>query len=144
MKSINKSAPVKAEKSIIINADIQKVWKTLTDINNWSDWNHDIPLSKLNGEIKIGQTFDWHTGRSKIHSEIHTYNPNIEFGWTGKVLGISAIHNWKLSEIENTTKVIVEESMEGFLTQLFRKSIQKNLDNGMEKWLELLKNECEN
>ena len=76
MKSINKSAPVKAEKSIIINADIQKVWQTLTDINNWSDWNHNIPLSKLNGEIKIGQTFDWHTGRSKIHSEIHTYNPN--------------------------------------------------------------------
>ncbi|AFL79852.1 Polyketide cyclase / dehydrase and lipid transport [Aequorivita sublithincola DSM 14238] len=143
MKPINNSAPVKAEKSIIINSDIDKVWQILTDIDNWSNWNSDISKSKINGEIRKAQTFDWKTGGTKLHSEIHTYNPKNKFGWTGKVLGVYAIHNWNLTETENGTTVLVAESMEGFLAKLFRKSFQKTLENGMTNWLELMKKECE-
>lgn len=88
MKSIINSAPVKAEKSIIINSNIERVWKVLTDIDNWSNWNSYISKSKINGGIETGQTFDWKTGGTKLHSEIHTYNPKNEFGWTGKILGV--------------------------------------------------------
>ncbi|SMO32289.1 Polyketide cyclase / dehydrase and lipid transport [Saccharicrinis carchari] len=143
MKPINSSAPVKAKKSIVIHADIERVWNILTHINKWSAWNADISISKMNGQIQVGQTFDWKTGGTTLHSNIHTCNPNTQFGWTGKVFGVYAIHNWILSETANGTKVTVEESMEGILAKLFRKSFQQTLENGMANWLESLKKECE-
>lgn len=54
-----------------------------------------------------------------------------------------AIHNWTLTEIDGQTKVSVDESMDGFFAKLLKKSFNKNLENGMQKWLDLLKQECE-
>lgn len=54
-----------------------------------------------------------------------------------------AIHNWTLTEKDRTTLVEVDESMEGFLASLFKKSFNDNLEKGMQKWLELLKAQCE-
>ena len=98
---------------------------------------------KLNGVLKPETTFDWKTGGAKIHSTLHTVEPFKNLGWTGKAMGAFAIHNWILNEINGQTQVTVEESMEGFLVRLFKKSFQKSLENGMQKWLELLKRECE-
>lgn len=143
MKTINNSAPVKSEKSIVIKSDIEKVWQILTDIDNWSNWNSDISKSKINNKIQTGRTFSWKTGGAKLQSKIHTYNPVNEFGWTGKFLGAYAIHNWRLSYSDKGTIVKVSESMEGFLTKVFQKSFQQTLEKRMNKWLKLLKQECE-
>ncbi len=35
------------------------------------------------------------------------------------------------------------ESMEGFFAKLLKSSFNKNLEQGMQRWLDLLKNECE-
>jgi uncharacterized protein YndB with AHSA1/START domain len=143
MKSINNNAPVQCSKSITINANSETVWKVLTDINRWSDWQTDIKNPKLNGEMKINTTFDWKTGGAKIHSTIHTVDRNHKFGWTGKTFGMFAIHNWTLSETNGQTTVLVNESMEGFLAKVFKKSFNKNLEKGMVNWLYLLRLECE-
>ena len=143
MKSINNNAPVICSKSITINADCEKVWSILTNINNWASWQTEISKPKLNGELLPNTTFDWKTGGAKIHSTIHTVEPFSYFGWTGKTLGMFAIHNWSLTEINGQTEVSVDESMEGFLANLFKKSFNKNLEKGMHNWLELLKIECE-
>ena len=57
--------------------------------------------------------------------------------------GVYAIHNWTLTETDGNTIVKVDESMEGILARLFRKSFNKNLEKGMQRWLDLLKLECE-
>ncbi|MFM9986343.1 MAG: SRPBCC family protein [Flavobacteriales bacterium] len=144
MKSINTNAPVKCSKSITINASIEKVWSVITNINEWANWQTDISNLKLNGDLKRNTTFNWKTGGAKIHSTIHTVEPSKNFGWTGKTFGMYAIHNWKLTELNGQTTVEVDESMEGFLAGLLKKSFNKNLEKGMVKWLELLKQECEN
>lgn len=143
MKRINNNAPVKCSKSIMINEDIASVWKVLTNINQWANWQDDISKSNLNGELKPDATFDWKSGGAKIHSTLHTVEPFTNFGWTGKTFGIFAIHNWTLKETNGQTEVVVEESMEGFIAKLFKGAFNKNLQKGMQKWLELLKNECE-
>jgi len=74
---------------------------------------------------------------------LHTINPEKEFGWTGKTFGMFAIHNWTLTELNGQTIVKVDESMEGFLARLFKKSFNRNLKKGMVKWLDLLKRQCE-
>ncbi len=143
MRSINKSAPVKCSKKITIGADNKKVWGVLTNIDNWATWQKDISRPKLNGALKPETTFDWKSGGIKIHSTLHTVKPFSHFGWTGETFGMFAIHNWTLTDMGGKTMVEVEESMEGFIARLFRNSFNKNLENGMQKWLELLKQECE-
>ena len=143
MISINHKAPVKCSKSISINASCEEVWKILTDINLWANWQTDISNPKINGELKPETTFTWITGGAKIHSTLHTVAPYKDFGWTGKTFGLLAIHNWTLSEINGKIEVSVAESMEGFLTKIFKKTFQKNLEKGMQNWLDLLKVTCE-
>lgn len=143
MRTINPNAPVICSKTVVIQADSQKVWALLTDINNWETWQTDISKPKLNGTLKAGTTFNWKTGGAKIHSTLHTVNPCSQFGWTGKTFGMFAIHNWTLTEMNGLTTVEVDESMEGFLAKLFKQSFNESLGKGMQKWLDLLKQTCE-
>ena len=99
MKSINNNAPVKCSKTITIKASSEKVWKVMTNINNWATWQTEISNPKLNGELKPNSTCVWKTGGAKITSTLHTVEPNKQFGWTGKTFGMFAIHNWTIAEI---------------------------------------------
>ncbi len=143
MKSINNDAPVKCSKTITINASSEKVWAVLTDIDKWTEWQTDISSAKTNGELQPNNTFQWKSGGVNIYSTLHTVEPYKFFGWTGKTFGLFAIHNWTLSELNGQTQVDVEESMEGFLAALFKNMFNKNLEKGMETWLNLLKQTCE-
>jgi hypothetical protein len=93
--------------------------------------------------LQAGTTFDWKNEGYKIHSTLHTVDSAAHIGWTGYAMGQFAIHNWTLEETPEGTRVIVEESMEGFLTRLFKKSFNKSLEKGMVNMLDLLKTECE-
>ena len=143
MKQINMHAPVTCKKSIQIEANSQKVWSVLTNINEWANWQTDIRMPALQGPLQPNATFDWKTGGAKIHSTLHTVEPFKNFGWTGKTFGMYTIHNWVLTDLNRMTEVLVEESMEGLLASLFKKSFNRNLEKSMQKWLDLLKLECE-
>ena len=143
MKSINLNAPVKCSKSITVNASAEKVWNIMTNIDHWASWQKEISNPKLNGTLKSKSSFVWKTGGAKIQSTLHTVEPFKHFGWTGKTFGMFAIHNWTLTEEQGQTKVSVDESMEGLLAKLFKNTFNKNLEKGMQNWLDMLKNECE-
>lgn len=140
---INSHAPVTCSKSILIHATPQQVWNILSNINAWDRWQTDISHPKLIGELTSGASFNWKTGGAKIHSTLHTVEANKTIGWTGKTFGAYAIHNWTITVFNDSTKVSVDESMEGFLTRLFKKSFNKSLAKGMQHWLILLKVESE-
>lgn len=74
---------------------------------------------------------------------MHTVEAYKFLGWTGTSFGMYAVHNWTLTEKEDNTLVEVEESMEGWLARIFKKMMNKNLEKGMQTWLELLKRKCE-
>jgi uncharacterized protein YndB with AHSA1/START domain len=143
MKSINSKAPVKCSKMVTIRASSERVWAILTDINNWPTWQTDISQSVVHGDVRPGTTFDWKSGGVKINSTLHTVEPYRNFGWTGRSLGMTAIHNWTLMESNGQTIVSVAESMEGFIATLLRRSLNSNIDTGMHNWLTMLKQEIE-
>lgn len=143
MKKINAKAPVKCSRKIIINSGIEKVWSVLTDIDHWPDWQTAVSCSKINGALVPGTSFDWKSGGLKFHSILHTVEPFTSFGWTGKTIGSYAIHNWTLKDMNGKTEVFVQESLEGFLVGLFKKTFNKVLERGMEESLEQLKGGCE-
>jgi uncharacterized protein YndB with AHSA1/START domain len=124
MKSINSGAPVKYSKDVLIDESPTNVWAVMTDIDNWTKWQSAIRNPKLNGKLKPNSTFDWKMRGTKIHSTLHTVEPFTKFGWTGKILGVSANQNWTLTDLNGQTLVSVHE---------------REMDN----WLVLLKAECE-
>ena len=140
---INQNAPVKQEKQIIINANPEKVWEILTNIEKWSDWNSMIKSTQLEGSLEQGEKFVWHINGAKIKSTIQLINKNEVFGWTGKTFGGTAIHIWYLEKTESGTLLKVKESMQGWLIRLFKRKANKDLERDMEKWLKELKNQCE-
>ena len=54
-----------------------------------------------------------------------------------------AIHNWTITIKDRKTEVIVEESLEGLFAKLLKNMLNKDLEKGMQNWLNLLKQECE-
>ncbi|MDD3787073.1 MAG: SRPBCC family protein [Petrimonas sp.] len=140
----NKNAPVYYSGKIIINSSAENVWKILSDIDNWPQWQKAIEYARLNGELTPGTTFDWKNGSSKIHSTLHTVKAPNYIGWTGKSMGINAVHSWKITSLGNgTTEVFVEESMEGLLTKLMKNYLNKIVKQALQKSLEELKIACE-
>ncbi len=129
---INENAPVKSRNQIEIKAPLDIVWNTLTDVSNWPKWQKSLTEVKVDGRIEEGLSFEWKVGGLSIKSKIHTSKPYEAFGWTGTTIGASAIHNWTFVEKdENTTIVIVEESLQGVFPGLFSGYFQKNLDSGV-------------
>ena len=63
--------------------------------------------------------------------------------WTGKTLGIKAIHAWELKPRNDATRVRTEESYEGLVARLFRGSLQKTLDRALADGVRYLKAEVE-
>lgn len=143
MKNINENAPAKNTQSIMIQANVSRVWEVLTTMENWPGWNDKIQKIKLNGPVKVGTTFGWKTAGARIHSTLHTVDAYKYLGWTGKAFGAFAIHNWELTEENGQTKVTVAESMEGWLVKLLRKMMNEKLESGNRDWLEKLKAVCE-
>lgn len=139
----NPGAPVKMQQRIIIQASPAQVWQVLTDINGWAAWQPDIQRSRLHGALQPGTTFDWKSNGAGIHSTLHTVDPANEFGWTGKSLGVYAIHNWTLTATPGGTQVTVNETMQGLLASLLRVFLNPGLTKGTRHWLERLKAKVE-
>ncbi|MCB0427783.1 MAG: SRPBCC family protein [Mangrovimonas sp.] len=128
---INQNAPVKSNSEIAINAPVEKVWLILTKINDWPTWQTEVTASNLKKDLKEGAEFKWKAGGLSFTSQIHTIEPNIKFGWTGKTFGANAIHNWFFKSEGDKTIVYVEESLQGIFPKLFKRYFQKNLDVGV-------------
>ncbi len=140
---INQEAAVIQSKSIIINETPEKIWRILSDVEKWNDWNVKIKKVRIDDELKLSSEFTWVSGGAKIKSKVHTYDFNKTLGWTGKTFGARAIHNWYFEETVNGTKITVEESMEGWLIGLMKKKMNSMLERDMTLWLEELKTESE-
>lgn len=136
---VNQEAPVIAYSSIEIVAPVEAVWKTLTDIENWPVWQSAVSEATLLGDLASDTEFVWKAGGLTFHSQLHTVEPFQAVGWTGRTMGVSAIHNWQLSYQDGVTTVAVSENLSGFLPWLMRRKFRKDLQVGMSKNLAELK-----
>ena len=128
-----------SSEEIIINSPVEEVFKILSDVNNWPEWQSAVTKARINGPVKPGTKFKWKAGGLLINSKLHTVNPGSEIGWTGRIWWIKAVHNWSLSNENNNTKVVVRESLSGLGSSM----MQKSLNEGMKKNLLELKNKAE-
>lgn len=142
--NIDTKAPVFARKEILIHAPLEMVWKLQTDIENWNRWQPEITSAKLEGALEADTIFRWKAKGLNIVSTLHTVNPLKQIGWTGLSLGMFAIHNWMFEARGETTLVITEESLSGWLTRLMVLLNPRFLERSLETSLNNLKFNAEN
>ena len=131
---------------IEINASPEKIWKILTDFNNYPNWNPFI--KQLTGEVKVGSKIKVKIQLPEAKSmtfkpTILTYQSNEELSWLGALFfkGIfDGEHKFELIENENgTTTFIQSEQFKGILVPLFKKQLHNNTKRGFEQMNQKLK-----
>jgi hypothetical protein len=140
---INRNAPVQSKGDVEIAADPETVWKVLATIDRWPDWNPDIKSVSLDGSVAKGTRFRWKAGAWKIVSVIQNVKRARLLAWTGRMMGIKAVHVWHLEPRGAGTLVLNEESWDGLVARLLRRSLQKTLDKANASGLARLKAEAE-
>jgi uncharacterized protein YndB with AHSA1/START domain len=136
---INRNAPVITRDAIVIAAPLSTVWKVLTDIAAWPEWQQDINRASLEGPLATGTVFHWSTAGLDIASTIGALVPQERIAWSGHAQGIMDVHVWRLTPLSNGVRVQTEGSWDGEGVQRERDRMQQALDRSIHSWLERLK-----
>jgi uncharacterized protein YndB with AHSA1/START domain len=140
---INESAPVIGRSETEIDAPVETVWDVLTAVESWPAWNPEVKSMSYEGELGEGASFRWKAGPGTITSTIREINAPRRIAWTGKTFGINATHVYRLEDRNGKTFARTEESYEGLVARVLRRSLQKTLDKALEQGLAHLKREAE-
>ena len=140
---INETAPVIASGEVEVAADANTIWEMMTSIDRWPEWNADVASATLHGRLAPGSKFIWSAGKLTITSTISQVDGPRILAWTGKTMGIKAIHVWQIVEIDKKVLVTTEESWEGMLPGLMPNMMQKMLKRSIDSGLLHLKVEAE-
>lgn len=136
---IDYNAPLNAKKDILISAPVEQVWSELAKIDQWSTWQPDVTSSKLDGTLEIGTLFYWKAKGLNIISTLQIVEPMHRIGWTGKSLGMQAIHLWTFEQREDCTYVKTEESLAGWFPRILKFLDPKFLEKSLQNSLQVLK-----
>jgi uncharacterized membrane protein len=140
---IDAKAPLKAKKQIVIETPVDTVWAIQSDIKNWPKWQKEVTYALLDGELAKGTVFNWKAMGMRIISELQEVSKNKTIGWSGKSIGMNAIHIWNFEKQGNKTRVITEESLSGWLPRVIKIFKPDFLEQSLSKALERLKDQAE-
>ena len=140
---IDYKAPLSAEASTLISSSITKVWSEITNIDGWAKWQPDVTSARLDGPLTVGTQFYWDAKGLKIISKIQVCETPRSIGWTGKSLGMQAIHLWFFEEASDGTRVTTKESLSGWVPRLLRLLDPQFLTKSLHNSLRVLKTHVE-
>ena len=139
----DKEAPVYSREEVVVKAPPETVWDVISKIDEWPRWNADIKEARIEGDLAPGTSFTWKAGPGTIRSTLREVDRPHVLGWTGRTMGIPAIHVYRLEQADGQTRVVLEESWNGVLSRLLRKPFQKTLDKAVRDGLRAVKTEAE-
>lgn len=132
---------------IEINASPETVWEILIDAEKWQEWyvgaeNVQI-INNSNGVLNEESVFRWKTMGLNFSSEIKEFVPNERLSWESRKRSIKGYHAWLIIPTESGSRVITDESQNGWLSFL-EKIFQPNKLHGLHDiWLQELKKKAE-
>ena len=141
--NIDQKAALRAKKEIVIDAPAGKVWSLLTGIDDWSRWQPDVTSARLDGKLSVGTEFKWKAKGLNITSTIQELEPDKKIGWTGKSIGMKAVHRWTFEPKGDLTHIITEESLSGWFPGVLKIFDPAFLEKSLTGSLQILKAEAE-
>ncbi len=140
---MNASASAVSSASATVNTPAAVVWDVLTDFSSWPIWNKSVSKIELKGDVTVGSTFVWVANGTKIVSMLEELDHPRRVAWSGRTLGIRAIHVWEFEESDGGTFVHTSESFEGLIVKLLRGMMKRMLSKTLEQSVHALKTEAE-
>lgn len=141
--AIDRAAPVVTEHTVEIEAPIAEVWRVLTDVDAWHQWNPGIVESAAVTALGPGAAFSFKS-EVAVKAEVTLWQPPNELGWRARTFGAESKSIWHLESIgPNATRVHTEESLRGLAATLMQWKLQPALADGLASWQEHLKSVCE-
>ena len=111
------------KESIKINAPMEKVWQTFTDLTRWTEWNtvmSEIVCDDkclLNGK-DIRCCFRPFIFPIKVNIKIHDIVPFERVIWSAQKKGLFAFHEFFFQEHESSIVVTSKETFSGVLSSV--------------------------
>jgi hypothetical protein len=139
----DRGAPVFSEGRIEVSASPEALWDVLADFEKWPTWNPDVDSVTLNGPVAKGTIFRWNAGPTRLVSTLQRVDRPRALGWTGRTMGVRAIHLWRFEPRPGGAVASMEESFDGAVAKLLRRRLQKQLDETTAKGLQALKRAAE-
>lgn len=140
---VSRTAPVIESATVEVSAPAEIVWAVLTDFERWPRWNPSVTRMEFSGSLDVGTTFRWVGGGARISSRIEEVEPSRRVVWSGRTLGIAAVHAWSLTPCADGTRVFTEESFAGFLPRVLPGMMRRMLGKALQEGLVALKAEAE-
>ncbi len=108
------------EESILINADLKKVWDTFTNLTCWKDWNSVImdvesDVKCIESGCRLSCNFRPFLFPINATIEIQGVIPQKSISWSVKKLSLIAEHEFDFQETDKGTLVISREIFDGFI-----------------------------
>jgi uncharacterized protein YndB with AHSA1/START domain len=143
MTRFDTTAPVASTRQIEVDAAPAAVYDVLTQVEAWPRWNPDVKTVAIDGDFAEGATFRWKAGGTRLVSQVRDAEPGRIAAWSGRTMGIKAVHVYRFEPRGDRTLVTTEESFDGLVARVLRRPLQKALDSALEGGLEHLKREAE-
>ena len=137
------------EEAVLINADINKIWKTFTDLTCWADWNSVArDAASDSGGLREGERFSFclrpFSVPITLKPKIEEVVPAQRVVWTGSKFGILSRHEFLFHQLTDGVLVTSRKVLRGlrllFGGHAFTKGMVRKLNIAM---LNDLKNACE-
>ena len=110
------------EEEILINAPLEKAWKTFTDLTCWVDWNSVLKdVSTEHDSIEKGETFSWSLRPFIFPVHFETFIEEVVLHervvWSGSKYGIFARHEFSFEKFEDSVRVLSREAFKGITVE---------------------------
>ena len=130
-------APVRASRTVTIDAPVEKVWTIQTDVSNWASWYPYLRNAKLSGPFGPGTKLSYGGFPKHDLAIAKARSPDLAMIY-GRLMGFSAVTKWEMKPLSGTrTEVTFTESSVGFLISTLYSS--EKLEEHLDRWLGRLK-----
>jgi hypothetical protein len=140
---VDATAPVVVSTAVDVVAPAEVVWRVLVDIEQWPAWNRAVASVSIKARVEPGTEFAWKAGPGTIHSTLLQVEQPRFIAWSGRTLGLRALHVFALTAHGEYTSVRTEESYSGLIARLFRVPLRRSLSRALAEGLDDLKREAE-
>jgi len=147
----NTMREIRAE--IEIEAPIEKVWKIVTDIDNWQEWspiiNQASGVASLGSKLSITMASEDGKGGKdgpKYTPVVTIFEEPKLFRWRAKMMSEFIFTNDKVFELEKTnsgTRIIHKELFKGMLIPLFWSKLNGHVPSMLKSMNKALKEKIE-
>lgn len=140
---IDLNAPVVVHRDIDIHAPLHRVWRLLTEVSTWPEWQPDIAAAAAPGPLTTGGRFHWTTAGLEVESIVYGFQAPHRILWGGSSQGIHSLHLWTFEVHGSSVRARTEESWDGAPVLTDVDGMRAALGESLTAWLGHLKRAAE-